>query len=235
MNDNIQRVISLYNGIRTSTEIASIVGLSPRYVRKIATKHNLERLRCGARNGENNHQFVAGRYIDFDGYALIVAPRDHPYARQAHRRKIIYEHRLVMESQMGRYLMEDEIVHHIDELKLHNDPSNLYLFSGNGNHLIFHVRGQVKKISTRGLANMKIKSALPEDFLPVDIYRLRKRRGDVRLREILRAALQLGINNPYLSGTHQHLKKVGIDYSSRSTIKHALDQLNLRWELDLAR
>jgi hypothetical protein len=237
MNDNTQKIISLYDGSRSSTDIADIVGLSPRYVRKVATRHNLDRLRCGAQRGKKNHQFVAGRRIDRDGYVLISVPVEHPHARQRSQRKgkLMYEHRLIMEQKLGRYLMANEVVHHIDELKLHNHPMNLSLFPENGEHLISHVKGKKKKISVRGLANIKAKTALSEDFERIDIYRLRRARGEIRLKEILLAGLSLGIDSLYLSGTHLHLKKAGIDYSSRSKIEHALDQLYQRWEADLVR
>lgn len=49
---------------------------------------------------------------------------DHPYAMRC---GCVYEHRLVMEELLGRYLMPTEQVHHKDEDKSNNDPSNLEL------------------------------------------------------------------------------------------------------------
>jgi hypothetical protein len=40
---------------------------------------------------------------------------------------MIAEHRLVMEEYLGRYLDPEEIPHHIDEIKDHNDIENLEL------------------------------------------------------------------------------------------------------------
>lgn len=41
----------------------------------------------------------------------------------------VYEHRLIMEKQIGRYLEKHEHVHHKDEDRANNDPSNLELCS----------------------------------------------------------------------------------------------------------
>lgn len=235
MNENTQKIISLYNGKKTSVEIAEIVGLSPRYVRKIATKYELPRLWAGAQPGGKNHQFVSGRRIDLDGYVLVTAPTEHPYARPRKNRKvcIMYEHRLVMEEKLGRYLFPTEVVDHIDELTLHNDPSNLRLFASNGDHLRETITGRPKLISVSGRRNI-VRSRHEKDFQPVDIYYRRRERGEIRLRQILRAVLSLGIDSPFLSGTHLHLKKAQIDYSSHSNLELALVELEKRWVQDLA-
>lgn len=82
--------------------------------------------------GELNHSWCGGRCIDHDGYVIVLAPAGHPYPRLS---GYIYEHRLVMESVLGRYLEPQEVVHHIDGNKSNNEPSNLLLFSNNGEHI----------------------------------------------------------------------------------------------------
>tara|TARA_Y100000310_G_scaffold338573_2_gene428579 strand:- start:94 stop:888 length:795 start_codon:yes stop_codon:yes gene_type:complete len=57
------------------------------------------------------------------GYWVVKA-EGHP---KAYEREYYYEHRLVMENHIGRYLREDELVHHIDGDKLNNDIKNLEL------------------------------------------------------------------------------------------------------------
>ena len=235
MNNNTQEIISLYDGTRSSVEVANIVGLSPRYVRKVAYLHNLDRLDCGAQPGQKNHRFVSGRRIDLDGYVLVTAPDNHPSARKRKNREnwTIFEHRLVMERKLGRYLLPGEVVDHIDELTLHNDPSNLRLFDKNGDHLHETILGKKKQISQSGLQNIRLKHLLGSDLQPVDTYYLRRKRGDVRLMQILRAMLKLGKDSPYLLGTHRYLMQIGIGEFSHSTIELVLNDLLKRFAADL--
>lgn len=236
MSENIGKIISLYNGKRTSRDVAEILGLSPRYVRRIAQRYNLERRNCGAQPGEDNHQYVSGRRIDNDGYVLVTAPTDHPHARKrsSRRGKLIFEHRIVLEKKLNRYLLPEEVVDHIDGLTLHNDPENLRISQKNGDHLHETISGLPKAISVSGKKNISLRYHQDEDRRPVDIYSLRRKRGDVKLLQILRAALKLGIDSPYLSGTHRFLQKRQIDYSSHASLRLALDRLLERWEADLS-
>lgn len=227
VTDEIRR---LADGKLSSKEIGALIGVSPRYVRKVMARLDLPQLHCGAQPHEKNHQFLAGRRIDLGGYVLVSAPHDHPYARQRpHRQgKIIYEHRLALELKLGRYLLPAEVPDHIDGLTLHNNPSNLRLFSNNREHLQETLSGKRPAWSEDGLANLKLRHQQPIDS-PVDMHRQRKARGEIRLRQILLAALSLGIDSPYLLGTHHHLTHRQIDWNSRPNLKRALDDLYAQW------
>ena len=233
MNENTQKITALSDGVRSSIEIAEIVGLSPRYVRKVMLRYDLPRLGRGAQPGKENHQYKSGRRIDLDGYVLITAPKDHPYARQRTSRgtKLIFEHRFVLEQKLNRYLLPEEVVDHIDGLTLHNSPENLRLFASNAGHLSATKAGHAPKLSTAGSRNTGIRTDLGQEISRVDMHGVRRKRGDVRLRQILLAALSLGTDSPYLLGSSHHTTKAGIDMSSRSTIEHALVDLYARWEL----
>jgi hypothetical protein len=236
MNENTKQIISLCDGIRSMKEIGEIVGVGRRYAGKIARKFGLPQLHRGAQPDQKNHRFVSGRRIGVDGYVLVTAPANHPSARKRTNRNnwSIPEHRLVMEQKLGRYLLPEEVVDHIDGLTLHNLPDNLRLFVRNGEHLQVTTTGIPKNISVSGRQNIRLKYHLPPDFQRIDIYLQRKKRGDVRLLQIFLAALQLGIDSPFLLGTHRHTTKAGIDMSSRSTIELALGSLLQRWEADLS-
>ena len=235
MNENTKAIISLYDGNRTAGEIAEVLGLSSRYVRRVAQRHDLPRLGPGARYGNGNHQFVSGRRIDRDGYVLVSAPPNHPFARPRKNRhiKLIYLHRLELEKVLGRFLLPTETSDHIDGLTLHNDPSNLRLFQGNGDHLRMTLTGRRKETSLSGQMNIRARYQKGADWKRVDIYCRRRERGDVRLRQMILAALKFGIDSPFLLGTRRHFEKARIDPTSRPNLELALAELGKRWAADL--
>lgn len=69
----------------------------------------------------------AGRVPRIDGGYVQFWTPEHPSA-QGRRSKYVAEHRLVMERMLGRYLTEDESVHHRDGNRGNNDPANLELW-----------------------------------------------------------------------------------------------------------
>jgi hypothetical protein len=75
-----------------------------------------------------------GRQRTSDGYIRIYSP-GHPCAD---RHGFVLEHRLVMESHIGRTLSPTEIVHHINENKQDNRIENLMLYSSIYEHLMYH-------------------------------------------------------------------------------------------------
>ena len=77
-------------------------------------------------NGSNNSNWKGGKHYSSDGYILIYSP-DHPYRTKQNR---IPEHRLVMEEHLGRYLTEDEQVHHKNRIRDDNRIENLELWTG---------------------------------------------------------------------------------------------------------
>jgi len=155
------RILSLADGQRTSAEIAAQVGCSEKHVQNILRIHNAERLPRGARNGELNSGFRGGRIVDLDGYAVVPVSADHPHSR---RTGMMFEHRLVAEKALGRYLLPTEVVDHIDGLHLHNDPGNLRVFDSNADHLRATISGQRPKWSSEGFAKMQIPSPIRPNY-----------------------------------------------------------------------
>lgn len=49
-----------------------------------------------------------------------------------------HEHRWVAEMWLGRALLPDEVVHHVDEDKHNNDPANLCVFPDQSHHARWH-------------------------------------------------------------------------------------------------
>lgn len=77
---------------------------------------------------------VSDSYAGQGGYRRVYVP-DHPNAPKSNE---MYEHILVMEQELDRFLADGEQVHHIDEDKSNNDPENLMLFSDESSHKQFH-------------------------------------------------------------------------------------------------
>lgn len=69
-----------------------------------------------------------------DGYVRILSPA-HPFADS---QGYVFEHRLVMEKYLGRYLGLEEIVHHINGNPADNRIENLMLFASESDHQAFH-------------------------------------------------------------------------------------------------
>jgi len=92
-------------------------------------------------------RWKSGRVITALGYVEMHVPF-HPYAS---RRGRVYEHRLVMERFLGRFLDPSEVVHHIDGDRANNAIENLMLFTCSGEHLHHHAtsrkEGVVKAFS----------------------------------------------------------------------------------------
>ena len=217
------KILAIADGKKTSSEIALILGCSEKYVQNTTRISNAPRLPRGAMTGEKNHGWIGGRTIDLDGYACVLAPEDHPFARKDGS---ILEHRLEMEKVIGRYLKESEVVDHIDGLHLHNAPSNLRLFATNADHLRATISGNRPNWSDEGWEKMNTARSLRANHQRVDKYRQSKKRGDVRLLQILRALSQFGIDSPFLLGTLPHLRKAQIDPLDHSTIERELARLS---------
>lgn len=77
-----------------------------------------------------------GRYIDKKGYVHIYSP-EHPFAPKV-KVPYMFEHRLVMEKHIGRFLKKGEIVHHINKIPNDNRIENLLLCNNISEHTIIH-------------------------------------------------------------------------------------------------
>ena len=89
------------------------------------------------RSGINHHNWKDGRTFSANGYVLILK-KDHPYPNNLHG--YVFEHRIVKEKEIGRYLDPAERVHHINGIITDNRPENLMLFKSNSEHSKFHAK-----------------------------------------------------------------------------------------------
>lgn len=83
--------------------------------------------------GKKHWHWKNGRIKITGGYIAILFPK-HPYAMN--NKRYVYEHRLVVEKIIGRYLKPCEEVHHIGE-KDDNKPNMLMAFTTDKAHKRF--------------------------------------------------------------------------------------------------
>lgn len=222
------KIVPLCDGVRSSSEIAEQLNEKCSYIQKMMLRHDLPRRAQCVVPTERNGFYKCGRYINKDGYASVICPSDHVEMSQSCGR--ILEHRLVLARKIKRNLLPLEVVDHIDGIHLHNHPLNLRLFESNSDHLRETMKGKTPQWSFAGKEALDLSRRKSLAYQHVDTYLLKVKQGDARLIQILRSALSLGIDSPFLLGTHHHLKKAEIDYSLNSNLERALVDLYHKYE-----
>lgn len=130
---------------KSCNKIADELEVSPIIIYRYLDKYNIPRLNhidschkyCSA---ENSSTWKGGRRKK-NGYIEVKRP-EHPRSGQ---RGYVYEHILVMETHLGRYLTTDEVVHHKNYDKTDNRIENLQLMT-QLEHNRFHTKDRVAGI-----------------------------------------------------------------------------------------
>ena len=131
-------------------------GIKGLYHTSDETKEKIRQIRLGsefsdesklkmslAQLGEKNSYWNGGKTKVSAGYILITK-LGHPHIT---RQGYIFEHRIVMEEFLGRYLELEEVVHHINEIRDDNRIENLMLFANRGEHQKHHRQLQLGKLT----------------------------------------------------------------------------------------
>ena len=165
--------------------------------------------------GKDHPQWTGGRIHDKDGYVLVHLP-SHPFSN---RGGYVREHRLVMESMIGRYLHPQERVHHKNKVHSDNRPENLELFQNNQEHLRQELAGRCPQWSEQGKAairaalDMRKIHGLPSLRKKLSTPRIRTLHYNLGLPIHVVAAI-LGVNEKTVSA---HMKRHGLKPSIKKT------------------
>lgn len=133
----------------TQAAVAAHLGVHTTTIERACRVWRLETQRTGPRALEGHPNWRGGRYQL--GRYWYVRADDHPLATKA---GYVAEHRLVMETKLGRQLGRDEVVHHIDGNPENNHPDNLMMFPRNSEHLRHELTGRVPDWSEAGKARI---------------------------------------------------------------------------------
>jgi hypothetical protein len=122
---------------KTSTRQGYIKGSPMRFIHGHHRKHKFHtEVSKEKMSGKNHHFWKGGRKKHSEGYILVHMP-SHPNAGSY---GYVFEHVLMAEKSLGKYLPKDAIVHHINETRDDNSPKNLVICQDAAYHNLLHMR-----------------------------------------------------------------------------------------------
>lgn len=126
------------------------LGVNEKYVSTLCKRHGIQSQRRGPRSGPGHPDWEGGLSIR-KGYAYVWFP-EHPFSTKG---GYVLRSHLVMEDKLERYLQPGEVVHHMNNDTLDDDPDNLFLFRSNGLHLKYTRTGKIPNWTEDGIARIR--------------------------------------------------------------------------------
>lgn len=127
--EQLEDVIARWHAGEAQTRIAKDFGTDQTVISRLLIANGIEPgPRKRNQRGENNSRWAGGRTSNASGYhAVRVDPAD-PLAVMRMQNGYVMEHRLVMARHLGRPLVSDESVHHVNGDRQDNRLENLELW-----------------------------------------------------------------------------------------------------------
>lgn len=126
-------MIKCYENGETLNEVAKRFGTSIPTVFKRIRKYVKMRKSPIGNTGDKHSMWRGGKSLK-KGYWTVHMP-EHP---RASSNKRVFEHIVIMENHVGRYIKKGEMIHHIDFDRGNNNLKNLYLCKNPSDHAQCH-------------------------------------------------------------------------------------------------
>lgn len=133
--DQDSTIAELYLSGLTCDGIAKLCGVYHQSVANSLRRSGVKIRKTWKRaSGSANGRWNGGHRL-IKGYTHLLIPNHHLARKDGY----VPEHRLVMETKLGRKLLPGEVVNHIDGNILNNHPDNLSVYKNNGDHIKSHI------------------------------------------------------------------------------------------------